>query len=342
MVATRRATMPDVARAAGVSIKTVSRVVNDEPNVSPATMDKVIRAIEELSFRRNDLARNLRAGTSSATIGLVIEDLSNPFYAAVARGAEQVAREHGALVMAASSEEDPSREKELLTALLQRRVDGLLVVPASDDHRYLQPELSMGTPVIFLDRPPEGIKTDQVVFDNTGGARRGVQRLLDQGHRRIGVIAPSRDVVTFQLRFDGYRQALHEAGVDVDDELLAFDCVDPDGAQRAALEMLHAKKPVSAFFAGNNRMTIGVVRAVLNSGRPAAIVGFDDFELSDVLPLPVTLISGEAAEMGRRGAELLFERLNGRRVGTKTKRIVVPTHLVERGGTYATQAILAT
>src|SRR3954447_6597121 len=119
--------MPDVARLAGVSIKTVSRVVNDEPNVSPATMEKVLSAIESLSFRRNDLARNLRAGTTSATIGLIIEDLSNPFYASVARGVDEVARAHGAMVITASSEEDGDREKELVTALLQRRADGLLI-----------------------------------------------------------------------------------------------------------------------------------------------------------------------------------------------------------------------
>lgn len=330
VVATRRATMPDVAKLAGVSIKTVSRVVNDEPNVSPETTDRVLAAIEALSFRRNDLARNLRAGTTSATIGLVIEDLSNPFYAAVARGAEEVARQHGALVMAASSEEDAQRERELVTALLQRRVDGLLVVPASADHRYLQPELSMGTPVIFLDRPPLGLKTDQVVFDNAGGACRGVEHLLAQGHRRIGVVGPNTTARTFQQRLEGFREAMQVARIEVDPRLLALDVNGPDGAEAAAEAMLAGKRPPTAFFAINNRMTIGVVRAVHKSGRPTAVVGFDDFELSDLLPIPVTLISGEAAEMGRRGAELLFERLGGRR-NARPKQIVVETHLVERG-----------
>lgn len=331
MAGSRRATLPDVARLAGVSIKTVSRVVNDEPHVSPATLEKVLSAIETLSFRRNELARNLRAGLSSATIGLVIEDLSNPFYGAVARAVEDVARGHGAMVITASSEEDGAREKELVTTLLQRRVDGLLVVPASDDHRYLQPELSMGTPIVFLDRPSSRIKTDQVVFDNAGGARKGAEHLLASGHRRIGVIAPNASIYTIQQRLEGIREAMGKAGVNLDESLLALDCVDPLGAAVATRRMLELQRPPTAFFALNNRMTVGTVRALWQEGQTAAVVGFDDFELADMLPLPVTVISGESAEMGRKGAELLFERLTGRSTG-RQRRLVVATELVARGG----------
>jgi LacI family transcriptional regulator len=323
--------MPDVARLAGVSIKTVSRVVNDEPNVSAATAEKVLAAIETLSFRRNDLARNLRAGTSSATIGLVIEDLSNPFYGAVAHAVEEVARAHGAMVITSSSEEDGGREKELVTALLQRRVDGLLIVPAADDHRYLQTELTMGTAVVFLDRPPAKIKADLVVFDNIGGAARGVQHLLSQGHRRIGLLAPDGTISSVRQRVEGYEQALAEAGLEVDPALLALDCVDPAGAAAATARMLAARNAPTAFFAVNNRMTVGVVRAVWRAGKKTAIVGFDDLELAELLPLPVTVVAGEPAEMGRRGAELLFGRLDGD-VSGRTRKIVVPTTLMDRGG----------
>lgn len=334
MAGTRRATMPDVAKLAGVSIKTVSRVVNDEPNVSPATLERVLNAIETLSFRRNDLARNLRAGLSSATIGLVIEDLSNPFYGAVARAVEEVARGHGAMLMAASSEEDPAREKELVTALLQRRVDGLLIVPASDDHRYLQAELSMGTPIVFLDRPPARIKTDQVLFDNSGGARRAVDELAAAGHRRIGVIGPDASIYTIAQRLQGFREAMADAHLPVDEGLLALDAHDPEGATAAAERMLSMRRPPTAFFTLNNRMTVGAVRAVWHAGAKTAIVGFDDFELADVLPMPVTVVGGEAAEMGRKAAELLFDRLSGRST-SKPRRLLVPTTLVSRGGALA-------
>jgi len=330
----RRPTMPDVARLAGVSIKTVSRVVNEEPNVSPETTQRVLEAVAALGFRRNDLARNLRAGLSSATVGLVIEDLSNPFYGSVAKGVEEVARGHSAMVITVSSEEDGSREQELVSALAQRRVDGLLVVPSSQDHRYLEPELAMGTPVVFLDRPAARIKTDLVVFDNMGGAKSGVDHLLGLKHRRIAVLGPDPSIYTIKQRFDGFTVAMAEAGVKVDERLVALDCVDPEGAARAARRMLALPRPPTAFFALNNRMAVGVVRTVIEARADVAIVGFDDFELADVMPVPMTVIATDPVEMGRRGCELLFDRLTHRSTA-KQRRLVVPTLLVTRGGPMA-------
>ena len=149
--------MRDVAEVAGVSLKTVSRVINDEPGVAPATADRVVGgAIQELGFQRNDLARSLRQGVTSSTLGLVIEDVANPFYSAIAQAVESAARERGFMLITASCEEDPARERELVQALLRRRVDALLLVPASRDHAYLARETADGTPIVFLDRPPSG------------------------------------------------------------------------------------------------------------------------------------------------------------------------------------------
>src|SRR5919106_2155738 len=147
-----RPTMRDVASRAGVSLKTVSRVINDEPGVAVATAARVGDAIDELGFQRNDLARSLRQGVTSSTLGLVIEDVANPFYSAIAQAVEAAARARGYLLITASCEEDPERERELVHALLRRRVDALLLVPASPDHEYLA--RAGGTPVVFLDRPP--------------------------------------------------------------------------------------------------------------------------------------------------------------------------------------------
>src|SRR6266496_1441188 len=149
-----RPTMTDVAAAAGVSLKTVSRVVNAEPGVTPETAARVRGAIEQLGFRRNDVARALRRGQRFRMLGLVIEDVANPFYSAIARGAEEVTRERGLLLITGSSDEDPARERELVRLFCERRVDGLLMVPAADDHRYLFPELRVGLHVVFIDRPP--------------------------------------------------------------------------------------------------------------------------------------------------------------------------------------------
>src|SRR5919112_5582117 len=157
-----RPTMRDVAERAGVSLKTVSRVINAEPGVATETAERVGAAIAELGFQRNDLARSLRQGRSSSTIGLVIEDVGNPFYSAIAQAVEHAARAHDCLLITSSCEEDPDRERELVQALLRRGVDALLIVPASRDHAYLPRELGESTPVVFLDRPPEGIEADAV------------------------------------------------------------------------------------------------------------------------------------------------------------------------------------
>ena len=178
--------MKDVAQAAGVSLKTVSRVVNGEPGVGAETARRVTESISWLGFRRNDLARSLRR--SSATLGLIIDDLANPFYSAIARSVEDMARRQGYVVITASSEESAERERELVATLLSRQVEGLLLVPAAREHDYLRRELSLGTEVVFLDRPPGGIDADVVLIDNAGGARAGVEHLLAQGHRRIGLL----------------------------------------------------------------------------------------------------------------------------------------------------------
>src|SRR4051812_17161389 len=166
-----RPTMRDVAVRAGVSLKTVSRVINEEPGVATHTAERVGLAAAELGFQRNDLARSLRQGRSSATIGLVIEDVGNPFYSAIAQAVERTARAHDCMLITSSCEEDPDRERELVRSLVRRRVDALLLVPASRDHAYLHRELGTTTPVIFLDRPPEGYAADCVLLDNQGGAR---------------------------------------------------------------------------------------------------------------------------------------------------------------------------
>ena len=211
--------MRDVAALAGVSLKTVSRVINEEPGVADATTRRVGEAISELGFRRNDLARSLRQGRTSSTLGLVIEDVANPFYSAIAQAVEAAARARGFMLITASCEEDPRRERELVEALLRRRVDALLLVPASRDHGYLEPARSEGTPVVFVDRPPAGLDADVVLLDNLGGARSAVEHLLAHGHRRIAMVADPGELYTAAERLTGYREALEAAGIPVREEL---------------------------------------------------------------------------------------------------------------------------
>jgi LacI family transcriptional regulator len=321
--------MKDVAHAAGVSLKTVSRVVNAEPGVGAGTAERVTEAIAQLGFRRNDLARSLRRARSSAMLGLIIEDLANPFYSTIARAVEDVARRQGYVVITASSEESGERERELVATLLSRQVEGLLLVPAAHDHSYLRPELAMGTQVVFLDRPPRRLAADAVLLDDAGGARAGVEHLLTQGHRRIGVVGDPPGVYTIAERVRGYRTALDAWGVEVDEGLLRLGAHSVLQAEACARELLESPDPPTALFTTNNRASVGALRAMSAADGRVALVGFDDFELAEMLALPVTVVRHDPADMGRRAAELLFARLNGDE--QPPRRVVLDTRLVARG-----------
>ncbi|HEY5159761.1 MAG TPA: LacI family DNA-binding transcriptional regulator, partial [Gaiellaceae bacterium] len=327
--AKERPTMRDVAGTAGVSLKTVSRVVNDEPGVRPETAARVQAAIKQLGFRRNDMARALRGGQLSRTLGLVIEDVSNPFYSAITRGVEEVMRERGLMLVAGSSDEEPERERELALLLCERRVEGLFIVPAGTDHRYLLPELRLGMIAVFIDRPPGCIEADTVLLDNVGGTRKGVEYLIEQGHRRIGMIGDDSAIFTERERARGFREALHAAGIPVDESIIRLGAHSTGAADEAARELLALPEPPTAVFTGNNRITIGALRALAATGRRVALVGFDDLELAEFLALPVTVITYDPADLGRRAAELLSRRLEGDNRPPQT--VILPTNLVMRG-----------
>ncbi|MGP3934808.1 LacI family DNA-binding transcriptional regulator [Nonomuraea sp. KM88] len=319
-----RPTMKDVASAAGVALKTVSRVVNGEPGVHPATAERVRAAIERLGYSRNESARVLRRGRT-ATIGLVIEDVADPFYSGLSRAVEEVVIDHGCLLLSGSSGEQPGRERELVETFCARRVDGLIVVPAGEDHTYLRSELEAGTPVVFADRPPgAGLDVDTVLADNVSGAGQAVRHLLGHGHVRIAFLGDDPAIFTAAQRLQGYRAAL---GGLYDERLVSMR--PPSlGTVRADLAgMLALDDPPTAVFAGNGRYTVTVLRAL--AGRRPALVGFDDFELADLLQPGVTVVAQDPSWMGRVAAELLFRRLRGD-VGP-SEHIELPVRLIPRG-----------
>src|SRR6266508_3770863 len=308
-----RPTMRDVAKAAAVILKTVSRVVNDEGGVRPETAARVHEAIVTLGFRRNGMARGLRQGRSSGTLGLVIEDVANPFYPDIA----------------GSSDEDPERERDLVRTLFERRVEGLLIVPAGDDHRFLLPDLHVGMAVVFMDRPPGGIQADTILIDNVDGARQATEHLLAHGHRRIGMVGDLPRIFTAVERHQGYAETMKDAGIGVDEQLIKLGPHDVAAAETASRELLGLSDPPTAIFAGNNRNTIGALRAIQATGSRAALIGFDDFELADMLATPVSVVTHSPAKMGRQAAELLCRRLAGDKA--PPQRIRLPVSLVPRG-----------
>ncbi|WP_372454957.1 LacI family DNA-binding transcriptional regulator [Streptomyces buecherae] len=323
-----RPTMKDVAARAGVGLKTVSRVVNSEPGVTPDTERRVQEAITALGFRRNDSARILRKGRT-ASVGLVLEDLADPFYGPLSRAVEEVARDHGALLINGSSAEDPAREQELVLALCARRVDGLVVIPAGDDHRYLEPEISAGVATVFVDRPAGRINCDAVLSDSFGGARDAVAHLIAHGHRRIGFIGDQPRIHTAIERLRGYRAAMSVAGLPVNEAWMSLGATDPSRVLAAAEAMLSGPEPVTALFAGNNRVTVTAVRVLAARPGRAALVGFDDFELADLLSPGVTVVAQDAAQLGRTAANMLFRRLEG--ADEEPRQVVLPTRLIARG-----------
>ena len=324
-----RPTLRQVAALSGVSLKTASRALNGEPYVSAPTADRVRAAAEQLGFRRNAIARDLRAGARSPLVGLIISDLGNPFFSRVARGAERRLRAAGLQLVSASSEEDPELEQALIVEMIERRVSALLVVTSAEDHRFLDAERRHGLPVVFLDREPADIVADCVVLDNRGGMRHAVEHLLERGHRRIALVGDLGRLATQRERLAAFEAAMTAGGGDDWARYVRTDCHDAKTAERAVRAVLAETPAPTALIATNNLITIGALRALRDLAERPALVGFDDFDLADVVG--VTVVAHDPERMGEVGAEQILARLGG--ADGPSRRVLLPTELVLRGST---------
>jgi LacI family transcriptional regulator len=307
-------------------------VVNQEAGVSASLEQRVREAVELLGYRPNLTAANLRrADRKTQTIGLILEDVSNPFSSAVHRAIEDVAVPHGTLVFAGSAEENAERERELLLAFVSRRVDGLIVIPVGDDQTLMLRERRFGRPIVFIDRVGSVADADTVTADNRGGARAALSHLAAHGHRRIAFIGDASWIWTASERHLGYLEALSAEGIRLDPSLVAVDVRTSETATDVVRELLTRDDPPTALFAAQNLITIGAVRALQQLGRQheVALVGFDDVVLADLLQPAVTVVAQDPAALGRIAAELLFGRLAGDR--SPPRHVVVPTRLIPRG-----------
>jgi LacI family transcriptional regulator len=324
--------MRDVAAAAEVSLSTVSRVINGAATVEPQLVDRVRRAVAALGYERDLAASALRrTDRVSASLGLIFDDIANPFFSAVHRGVEDVASARGVLAFAGSSEADPARERALSRTFVARRVDGLIVVPSGGDQRHLADERAAGTPVVFIDRLPGRIEADVVLSDNRGQTAAAVAGLLGRGHRRIGFLGARAGIFTAAERRAGYREALEAHGLAEDPALVREDLLTSDAAEHATAAMLAAGSPPTALFSAQNLVTAGAVRALRAAGRQheVAFIGFDDLLLADSLDPALSVIVQQPLELGRVAARMLFERIE--HPDAPARRIVVPTRLVARG-----------
>ena len=293
---------------------------------------RVAAAIEQLNYRHNLPASSLRrADRRSSTIGLVLEYIANPFDAMLHHVIEEFALERGVLVLGGSVEEDEVRERELVAALFSRRVDGLVLMPASHDHSYLLNERSAGTPVVFLDRPPAFFDADTVLTDNLDGVRRGIRHLISHGHRRIGYIGDLQTITTARLRQQGYRDELEAQGIAIDERLIRLNVRGHERAEASALELLEVEPAPTAIFASQNLLATGAYRALkrVDLHHKVALMGFDEIPFADLLEPGITVMAQDAEALGRAAAQLLFRRIDGDR--SPSVHEVIPTRLIERG-----------
>jgi LacI family transcriptional regulator len=323
--------MRDVAALAGVHAMTVSRVLHDDPRISESTKRKVRAAVQELGYLRNDTARNLRIGRGVGAIGLVVSNLANPFYSQLALGVGEAAERQALTVMLVNSGGDIEREKQLTADLMSRRVVGIITSPAGDDHRHLAASALHGIPVVLVARPPAGIAADCVLVDDFAGTREACSRLIARGHTKIGFVGLPATVWTGAERFRGFRAALAEAGIRLPRRYVRYQESDVAAAEKTVRSLLSVQDPPTALFAANNRNMIGALRAVSHSGSPTALAGFDDFELADMLDLPLIVVTYDAMALGREAARLLLDRVGPGGTDLPPRKVIMPTDVVEYG-----------
>lgn len=323
-------TMHDVGKLAQVSAMTVSRVLKNDPGVSEETRERVFAAVDRLGYRRNETARSLRLG-GSGMIGLVVTNLANPFYSRLALGVQEVATEHGFRMLLSNSAEQAAREPGIIDGLIDHQVEGLIVVPAGSRQQHLAAAMRH-VPVVLAARPPAGLDTDCVLVEDFHGAFEATACLLAEGHSRIAFLGNPPALYTGAERLRGFWAAHEEAGIEPDNALIHQGLVDAATAERAAHELLDRTEGPTALFCTNNRISQGAIRALYKRGTALPLAGFDDFDLSDVLGLPLTLVSYDADEIGRQAARLLIDRLHHQDAEPPaSRRVTVPTRVIRHG-----------
>jgi LacI family transcriptional regulator len=326
----RKPTMNDVARLAGVGAMTVSRVLSGTVRVTAETRQRVETAIKQLKYRPNELARAFR-GQRSHSIGLILPSLYDPFFATCAHAVATVAKERGYSVILTMSNGDPDTEYVEAEHMLERHVDGLVVIPSIFRQTRLTRSLFGRTPVVAFDRPLPDPAFDVVLVQNTAGARRMVEHLIEHGHERIAYMGLARSLFTINARFLGYRRAMRDAGLKEDS---FFGCESEENTLRLLAEKLKGKNAPTAILTSNTLATRYVLSSIAHLGvrvpNDLAFAGFDDFDLADVISPPLTVVRQPTQEMGRVATNLLFDRITRGETPHLGSRIVLPVEIVLR------------
>ena len=321
-------TMRDVARVAGVSAKTVSRVFNDDPHVTEETRERVRWAMQKLNYVPNLLARSFRAG-SDAAVGLAVPDIADPFFAAMTSSIEVDLVGRGMAVVVTSLGKG-DHERSALEALLRRQISGLIVACVSADQSYLAPWQER-TPIVFVDRAPKGLSGVYVIEDDLGGASEAVTHLASHGHRRVAFLGVSTPVTTTRRRLKGYRSALAENGLRDSPDLICMPAASAEESAAELVKRLEAPDPPTAVFSSNIPCTMALVLALQRAERTdVAVVGFGDFPMAAALNPAVTVVDQDPAGLGRIAVERLIKRIEDPDAEPR-RRTVLPVHLIPRG-----------
>ncbi len=327
-------TIYDVAKEAGVSPMTVSRVINGKRGVKPETREKVLKAIEKLGYTPNSLARSFVL-QKTHTIGLIISDITNPFFTTLARGVEDTAMGKNYSVILCNTDEKPEKEQIYLEVLARKRIDGILLASSTGKKSTLKTIFLRNIPLVLIDRKIEGLdNVDVVKGDNVFGAYLLIKNLIDLGHRRIGIILGYKHISTFYERLEGYKKALMEANLPIDDTLIKFGKPSKDSGFKLTMELLNMPNPPTAIFGGNNFISIGVMIAIRELGLKIpddiSLVSFDDIEvMSQVYPF-LTVISQPAYSMGVIATELLIRRIEDKDKIKEKREIILKPELIIR------------
>jgi len=336
------ATIKEIASKAGVSLGTVSNVLNGSTTVARDIRERVEGVMRSLDYHPNFNARNLK-GRQTKLIGMVVSDITNPFFPQVIRGAEDIASHHGFLLIVVNTDDEIEKERRALSVLRSRQVDGIAIVLAS--HRktgfiHIRQAIQSGVHIVCLDRVPPGEKIDSVAVDNVGGAFDCVQHLIAVGHRRIAILTGGLDIQTGRDRLRGYEQALRDAAIKPDQSLIRNGDFRFDTAYRASLELLACHPRPTAVFASNGTMAFGLMRAIGEMGmecpQDIAVATFDDLPIYDAFRPHLTSVVQPAYDIGKRGIELLIQRIMGKLDDSKAVSIRLPLKLAIRESTLAT------
>jgi len=309
------ASLKDVAKLAEVSIATASRVINNSDKVNEVTRKKVLKAVKVLDFKPSRVAQRLRVKDGKKKlIGLIVPDIQNPFYVDVLRGVEDTSYANNYAILMCNFAQDESKASLYIDLMQTESVDGLILAPVNEKDKKVISLVESGLPIVCVDRGLADLDVDIIVVDNENGAYNAVKLLIEKGHKRIAYIAGLPHIPTTKQREAGYLNALNEAGIPFDGELIKFGNSKHESGQKLAKELLNMENPPTALFTGNNLITLGALETIhsmcLKIPDDIAIIGFDDMPWSISLNPPLTAVSQPGYEIGKRAATMLFQRIN--------------------------------